>query len=290
MSISAEVADDLGPLPGLGGTTMQVLVDGARTDGKLAISRLRMPAGATVPLHAHAGQDIILLLLRGSMAVQLMGQGYELDEGSVAVLPRGLAHAYHVTVETDLLLLSTPSGPEDSACDAAVRVAPQPERRPVATALPGLAPYIARADEHEVLEWLDGGLVRILLDAGRTGGRLSLGRSTFRAGSTSPIYVHGKEDEVVVMMRGSAIYWVGERRYDVSAGDVVVIPRGVSTAHRMTTDAEILVATSPGGLEELFRAACRDARLPRPENWQVSFDALRRAAEAAGQTLIAAPA
>ena len=89
------------------------------------------------------------------------------------------------------------------------------------------------------------------------------------------------------MLRGSAIYWVGEHRHEVSAGDVVVVPRGVSTAHRMTTEAEILVVTTPGGLEELFRAACRDVRDPRPEGWVISFDTMRRAAESAGQSVIA---
>lgn len=285
------------PLEWLAGGTTQVILDRTQTDGQLAISRWAAPAGAASPAHVHTREDEILVLLRGNATLWVGDQRHELDMGAVAFLPRGVPHAYRITAEADLLLLSTPGGlgrdaGEAAADDGQIILGPPPcpdDFLPDYPGAPDPPSYVAGGGQHETLEWLDGALVRILLDAKRTAGRLSMGRSTFPAGSASPVYVHGKEDEAIVLLRGSAIYWVGEHRYDVSAGDVVLVPRGVSTAHRMTADTEILVVTTPGGLEELFRQAGRDVSQPRPDGWRISFDALVRAAAATGQTILAAP-
>jgi quercetin dioxygenase-like cupin family protein len=247
----------------LAGGVRRVLLDSTQTDGRLAMSRLAAPAG-TASVHPYPREDEIFVLMRGSGIFWAGDQHFELSEGGVAFLPCGVPHGYRITSDADLLALSKPGSP-------------------------GLAPYAAGADQHETLEWLDGGLVRILLSAERTGGRLSLFRSTASAGSASPVYVHGREDEIVVMLSGSGIYWVGEHRYELSAGGMVFIPRGVTTAHRITTDAEKLTVTTPGGLEAFLRRAGRDVSQPRPGGWRISFDALVRAAAAAGQTILAAP-
>jgi quercetin dioxygenase-like cupin family protein len=272
----------------LDGGTAQVLLDSTQTGGQLAMFRCAAPAGAASPAHVRTGEDEILVLLGGSATVWVGDQRHELGEGAVAFLPRGVPRAYRITSEADLLILRTPGGLENGQ----IILGPSPRpgaALPVYPGAPDLPFYVAGADEHETLEWLDGSLVRILLDEKRTGGRLSMGRTTFPAGSASPVYVHGKEDEAVVMLRGGAIYWVGERRHEVSAGGVVFVPRGVPSAHRMTADAEILVITTPGGLEELFRRVGRDVRQPRPAGWRISFDAIKQAAEATGQTILATP-
>ena len=248
----------------LAGGVRNVLLDSTLTAGRLAMFRWAAPAGAASPEHLHTHEDEIVVLLSGSGVFWAGDQRFELSEGGVAFLPSGVPHGYCITSDADLLALRTPGSP-------------------------GLAPYAAGADQHETLEWLDGGLVRILLSAERTGGRLSLSRSTASAGSASPVYVHGKEDEIVVMLSGSGIYWVGEHRYELSAGGIVFVPRGVATAHRITADAEKLTVTTPGGSDAFFRQAGRDVSRARPAGWRVSFDALVRAAAATGQTILAAP-
>jgi quercetin dioxygenase-like cupin family protein len=282
----------------LAGGVTQVLLDSTQTEGRLAMFRSAAPAGAASPAHVHTWEDEILVLLRGSATLWVGDRRHELGTGAVAFLPHGVPHAYRITAESDLLLLTTPGGLENFVHDAGaadngqIILGPPSCPDDFLPDYPGaldLPPYVAGGDQHETLEWFDGALVRILLDQKRTGGRFSMGRSTFPAGSASPVYVHGKEDEAIVLLRGSAIYWVGEHRYDVSAGDVVLVPRGVSTAHRMTADTEILVVTTPGGLEELFRQAGRDVSQPRPDGWRISFDTLVRAAAATGQTILAAP-
>ena len=92
-----------------------------------------------------------------------------------------------------------------------------------------------------------------------------------------------------IALSGSGIYWVGEHRYELSAGGVVVVPRGVPMAHRITSDAETLAITTPGGLETFFRLVGRDVSQPRPDGWQFSYELMGQAADATGQTVLAAP-
>lgn len=304
----------------LRGGTMQVLLDSERTGGQLAMFRSAAPAGAASPAHLHTREDEIFVLLRGSGIIWVGDRRYELGEGGVAFLPRGVPHAYRITADADLLALSTPAGLEGFFRGAGRDArAPRPQgwsitpetmskaaadngqiilgpplcpddMLPAYSGSPEHAPYVAQAGDHETLEWIGGSQMQILLDKKHTGGQLSMFRSSDApAGSASPVYVHDTEDEIVVMLSGTGIYWVGEHRYELSAGGVVLVPRGVPMAHRITADAETLTITTPGGLEAFFRAAGRDVREPRPEGWQVSFDVLAQASEAAGQTILAAP-
>ncbi|MEV6889508.1 cupin domain-containing protein [Kribbella sp. NPDC051137] len=321
MAISyAGPAADHQQLEWLGGGVMQVLLDGERTGGQFSMFRSSAPAGAASPAHLHTREDEIFVLLRGSAIYWVGDQRFEVGEGSVAFLPRDVPHAYRITSDADLLALSTPSGLENFFRGAGHDLrTPKPEGWSVTPqtmakaaadngqlilgpplgpedklptdveAAAGLAAYVAGAGEHETLEWLGGGLMRVLLNGQHTGGQLSLFRSDASAGSASPVYVHNEEDEIIVLLSGSGIYWVGGHRYDLTAGGVVVVPRGVPMAYRITSDAEMLAVTTPGGLEDFFRMAGRDVRQPRPDGWQVSYDGLGQASRATGQTILGAP-
>ncbi len=72
-------------------------------------------------------------------------------------------------------------------------------------------PYLAQAAEHEKLQWLDGGVVRIMLDGAKTDGELMIHRQATRGESASPVLVHDREDETIVLLQGSGIWWVGDQ-------------------------------------------------------------------------------
>lgn len=251
----------------LGSSVTQLLVDSAQAGGPLAMSRAAVPAGAASPVHVHASVDEAVVLLRGSAIVRAGDERFELRAGGVAFLPRGVPHSYRILSEVDLVVVQMPaSGTQD------------------------VAPYVAAAHQQQAFEWIDGSVMRVLLGVEHTGSRLTLLRSTAYAGSSSLVYAHDKDDEIVLLLRGGAIYWIGDRRYELEPGGVVLVPRGVPTAHRITADAEILVINAPGGLEKFFRMVCHDVSEPRPEGWRLSFDAMVRAAAATGHTILALPA
>lgn len=251
----------------LGEGATQLLVDSPQAGGPVALSRAAVTAGTASPVHAHARLDEVVVLLRGSATVRAGDERFELGAGGVAFLPRGVAHAYHVVSEADLVVVQLPApGTQD------------------------VAPYVAAAHQQEAFEWIDGSMMRVLLAVEHTGDRLTLLRSTAYAGSSSLVYAHDKDDEIVMLLRGHAVYWVGDRRYELAPGGVVLVPRGVPTGHRITADAEILVINAPGGLEKFFRAVCHDVSRPKPAGWRLSFDAMVRAATATGHRILALPA
>lgn len=152
-----------------------------------------------------------------------------------------------------------------------------------------LQPYIASAQEQQQLEWLSGHPVSVLLDSAATGGQLMVLRSTPPAGSASPLHVHGREDEVFIMLEGAGIVVVGDRTVELGPGGVAFLPRDVPHAYRITEDAHLLTICTPGGLEEFFRTAGRDMAQPRPEGWAITPESMTAALTPLGGRIVGPP-
>jgi quercetin dioxygenase-like cupin family protein len=151
-------------------------------------------------------------------------------------------------------------------------------------------PYVAAAADHEQLQWLGGGVMRILLDGSNTGGQLTMLRSAAAGGSASPVHVHASEDEIVVLLQGSGIFWAGEHRYELSEGGVAFLPRNLPHAYRFTSETvDMLAICTPAGTEEFFRAAGWDLSRPRPDGWEITPASMAAAAQATGQTILGPP-
>src|ERR1700761_886055 len=117
-------------------------------------------------------------------------------------------------------------------------------------------PYVARPADQEQLPWLGGGRLRILLDGTGTGGQVALVRSAPPRGAASPVHVHEKDDEIVLLLRGSGLFWSGDQRFELSAGGVAFLPRGLPHTYLFTSDeADMLAVCTPAGMEDFFRTA-----------------------------------
>lgn len=81
----------------MGGSTLEVLVDSAVSNGQVLIMRSNTTRGSGVPVHVHQREDEIFLLLNGALTVWAGDQRRELSGGGVAFLPRGVPHTYLVT-------------------------------------------------------------------------------------------------------------------------------------------------------------------------------------------------
>lgn len=153
-------------------------------------------------------------------------------------------------------------------------------------------PYVAGRAVHQQIEWLGGSTVSVLLDAAVTGGALAVMRSTLAAGDTAPLHVHGREDEMFLMLDGDAIVWVGEQRHEISSGGIAFLPRGMPHTYRVTsTTADMLTLCTPAGFEGFFRAAGHDKSLPKPDGWAMNPPVMAQAmADHGGQILGPPPA
>jgi quercetin dioxygenase-like cupin family protein len=131
--------------------------------------------------------------------------------------------------------------------------------------------YIAQDADHQKIEWLHGGVMKILLDSEKTDGQLMMVRTRGAGGGGAPVHVHEHEDEVFLMLEGSGIFWAGDQRYEVSAGGVAFLPRGLPHTYRMTSDyIDVITLCTPAGLERFFRAAGWDLSKPKPSDWEIT--------------------
>jgi len=153
-----------------------------------------------------------------------------------------------------------------------------------------LQPYICQAGEHQRLAYTGGHELAVVLDAAITGGQLTVIDTHARRGDASPVHVHSRDDEAFLLLDGEMTVWAGEVRHRLWPGAVVFLPRQIPHAIRFDIASRALVLSTPAGFQEgVFRLAGWDLSRPRPEGWQPTQDALHRAAEQAGVTLIGPP-
>jgi quercetin dioxygenase-like cupin family protein len=77
--------------------------------------------------------------------------------------------------------------------------------------------HVSRAGTEETVEWIAGGVQRIVLDANATGGRLAVIRQSMRGGAASPVHVHANEDETILLLSGSGTFWAGDQRWELES-------------------------------------------------------------------------
>ncbi|QXG77443.1 cupin domain-containing protein [Modestobacter sp. L9-4] len=132
-------------------------------------------------------------------------------------------------------------------------------------------PYLARPEQHQQLEWLNGDTLSILLDGAATNGQLMVGRFDVSRGEAPPWHVHTREDEVFLLISGTALVWAGEEESELTAGGIVFLPRNVPHSYRITSEkADLLMINTPAGIEGMFRETGRDRSTPRPDGFTVT--------------------
>jgi mannose-6-phosphate isomerase-like protein (cupin superfamily) len=98
----------------LGGSHVRILLDGAATGGQFNLIEESFGAGDGSPLHIHYHEDETFWILDGAMTVWIGDERVEASQGDVVFLPRGIPHAFRVTLpESRAMILTTPSGIED---------------------------------------------------------------------------------------------------------------------------------------------------------------------------------
>jgi quercetin dioxygenase-like cupin family protein len=150
--------------------------------------------------------------------------------------------------------------------------------------------YLAQPHQQQRLEWLDGGVFSVLLDAAATDGQLTVGRFTVNKGEAPPYHKHTREDEVFMLIKGEALVWSDDQEWGLSEGGIVYLPRNVPHGYRITSDtADLLMICTPGGIEGMFRHAGRDLAVPRPEDFKISRELMAEAADLYGQVVLGPP-
>jgi mannose-6-phosphate isomerase-like protein (cupin superfamily) len=109
--------------------------------------------------------------------------------------------------------------------------------------------------------WFTNNRMTILVRASQTGGAFGAVEGIGPAGSSPPLHVHTREDEVMVLLEGSMLIRIGEETVHAEPGSVTFLPRGVPHTFLVEGDApaRLISMAMPGGFEEFFAAAGRPA-------------------------------
>ena len=85
----------------------------AETGGAFLIFEDALDKGKVTPLHRHRDADETFYLLEGEALVHIAGTDVALTAGGIAVIPRGIPHAFMVTSDVArMLCLQTPGSGE----------------------------------------------------------------------------------------------------------------------------------------------------------------------------------
>ena len=104
-------------------------------------------------------------------------------------------------------------------------------------------------------KWLDtrpGEHCLIRVSAKDTHGVYSLVEIVSDPGDGTPLHVHEREDEHLVVLEGTARIAYGDKVFDGQAGDVVTLRKGIPHAwgNRSSAPLRIVFLVFPGGCEE----------------------------------------
>jgi quercetin dioxygenase-like cupin family protein len=150
--------------------------------------------------------------------------------------------------------------------------------------------YLAQPDQQQKLEWLDGGTLAMLLDGKATDGQLMVGRFDVARGEAPPYHLHTREDEVFMLIKGTALVWYAKQEMELAEGGIVFLPKNIPHAYRITSErADLLMINTPAGIEGMFRHSGRDRATPRPDGFEISPQRMAEGAEEFGQVILGPP-
>jgi quercetin dioxygenase-like cupin family protein len=141
--------------------------------------------------------------------------------------------------------------------------------------------------------WFLGVLQQVRVSGEQTGGAFSLTDNLARRGSGSPVHIHEREEESLVVLDGELRVVLDGDEHLAGAGTVAVLPQGVPHAYVVTSaEARFLTLHNPGGFERFAAEVGEPAQAltlpPEPEG-PPDLAAVTAIAARHGITILAPP-
>ena len=250
------------------------------------------PGGGPVP-HVHTREEEFFYVLEGNLTFWCAGQEFAATPGAFVGLPKGLGHQFRNDGEgpSRTLIVLVPGGcegfflelgnPYSEPRDATIPPDPKrieevsarygqeiaaptlrhPVPGPSSVDLPlgvGRAPTLRGPGEGEA--FATGGVLLTLKAVGsQTLGSYILTEIKVAAGATFPAHRHARYAEGLFVLEGEISVQADGPPLVAGAGSVVVIPSGAKHALANTNGrpARVLSLTTPAGIDDFYRSACR---------------------------------
>lgn len=243
------------------GASVTIKTPFSGTAGALAVSELRIAPGQGIRVHCHPEADEIIFVMEGRLQVFQGTQTWAGDCGHNFQIAAGATHGlynagevpvramvYHVATETAQAALWL--DPAMLAVSDGKTVA----RAIVEGGIGGVrALGMGEGERANIL----GNWVQFLVDGTATDGRFFLFSTITAPGSGVPPHQHNNEDELFYVLDGAITFMLPDGTETVGeAGTFLVSPAGTPHAWYNRTDrtARLVIATTPAGFENFFRA------------------------------------
>ena len=167
-----------------------------------------------------------------------------------------------------LALLSALALLAESSCRAASSQGEVSTATAGGGAMEGPRPAVIAANEGE-RRFLRGGTASLLIkvDPVNTGSRrMVLGSSDLPPGDAIGLHRHFREDEIILILRGTARVRLGRADYTATSGGTVFIPQGICigiTNVGPDTLTNVFIFSSPGGEQLLRDVSTRPGEPPK---------------------------
>jgi quercetin dioxygenase-like cupin family protein len=111
-------------------------------------------------------------------------------------------------------------------------------------------------EEGEALQMRDGtAIVKIKIAKTQGSDSIAFLSETFRTGDALPVHKHLNEDELIFLHKGSGLFTLGDKQYQIKEGAVALVPKGVWHGLQNTgsENIEMRFGYTPSGFEGFFR-------------------------------------
>ena len=115
---------------------------------------------------------------------------------------------------------------------------------------------IVNEEEGEAVQMRDGtAIVKIKISKADGANSISFLSESFRPGDELPVHKHMNEDELIFIHKGTGLFTLGEKKYQVTEGGVILVPKGIwhGLKNNGTQNIEMRMGYTPSGFEGFFR-------------------------------------
>ena len=118
------------------------------------------------------------------------------------------------------------------------------------------AGLVISEDEGEAFQMRDGtAIVKIKIAKTQGADSISFLSETFRPGDALPVHKHLNEDELIFLHKGSGLFILGDKQYQIKEGAVALVPKGVwhGLQNSGNENIEMRFGYTPSGFEGFFK-------------------------------------
>ena len=242
------------------------------TGGLFHFSEVLVQPGGGPPPHVHSREDELFYILEGEMDLEVAGQRVTGGPGTLAYLPRGVAHRFGNSSTAPARMLGLITPPEFAGfLRQAAKLADRPDFHP--SRLSGLAdeygvsfgaesasigpdgrtPVVSVAGDGECVS-VDGADAVVKLTAAQTAGALGAYDLIVPPAGSPAAHVHDGCDELFYVLDGEFVFRVDGTDLYTRTGSTVFVPRGAVHQFRNVgvSAGRLYSVVTPGGSEGAF--------------------------------------